>query len=76
MIATEELGGYGPTGRLLEVELAELQDYGGNTYGRATTARGMRRVRRRWRDGLALRWIPIRTGRQVRDSDWVDEVIP
>jgi hypothetical protein len=57
----------GPTGRFVEVLEVAVTDFGGNEYGRATTARGVARVRNGLRVKTKLR--ALKTGGEVGGGD-------
>lgn len=69
ILATEEwdLSAFAPTGRLVQVERAELRDFGGNVWARARTVRGVARAKAP--NGLPVRWVATRTGRTVSPDE-------
>ena len=61
----------GPTGVCKEVLLVAVTDHGGNEYGRATTPRGVRRIRNRLRVPTTLK--VLKTGRTVAGAAFDSE---
>lgn len=62
-LVAERCDNEGPTGRFVEVLEVAVVDYGGNEYGRATTASGVRRIKAKLRIPTELK--TIRTGEEV-----------
>lgn len=62
-LVAERCDSEGPVGRFVEVLEVAIVDYGGNEYGRATTASGVQRIRKKLRIQTELK--PVRTGKEV-----------